>query len=170
MVSKDEGEVIEKGIISLKRKKKMISNDVQGKEDQRFISLLSKFPKLFIDDYSQIIRREGIKHHVKLKESVRIAQKLRQLEIVQKEDPIIEDCVSPIVVVSKKNDIDFENLNDSTKRDQFSLPFRDEILDEIVVYTRQGNVKNVMCQEGIHVDATKIEVIQKGICAKSSLA
>ena len=70
-------------------------------------------------------------------------------------------CVSPIVVVPKKNDIDFKPLNDSTKRDQFSLPFRVEILDEIAVYTSQGNVENVVCQEGIHVDAAKIEVIQK---------
>ena len=70
-------------------------------------------------------------------------------------------CVSPIVVVQKKNDIDFKPLNDSTKRDQFSLPFRDEILDEIVVYTREGNVEKVVCQERIHVDASKIEVIPK---------
>ena len=68
---------------------------------------------------------------------------------------------SPIIVVSKNNDIDFKPLNDSTTRDQFSLPFRDEILDEIVIYTRQGNVDNVMCQEGIQVDESKFEVIQK---------
>ena len=39
--------------------------------------------------------------------------------------------VSRNVVVPTKNDIDFEPLNDSTNQDQFSLPFRDEILDEI---------------------------------------
>ena len=70
-------------------------------------------------------------------------------------------CVSPVVVVPKKNDIDFKPLNDSTKRDQLSVHFRDEILGEIVIYTRQGNVENVVCQEGIHVDGAKIEVIQK---------
>ena len=55
----------------------------------------------------------------------------------------IEDltCVSHIVVVPKKDDIDFKPLNDSTKRDQLSLHFQDEILDEIVVYARQGNVE-----------------------------
>ena len=74
MVCKDEGEVIEEGIITIKRKKKMISNHAHEREDLRFISLLSKFPKLFINDYSQI-RGEGIKHHIKLKESVPIAQK-----------------------------------------------------------------------------------------------
>ena len=29
------------------------------------------------------------------------------------------------------------------------------------MYTRQGNVENVVCQEGVHVDESKIEVIQK---------
>ena len=86
MVSKDEGEVIEDGIITLKGKMKMVSNSVQGKENLRFISLLSKFPKLLINVYSQIKGEDGIKHHIKLKESVPIAQMLQQSEIVQKRD------------------------------------------------------------------------------------
>ena len=65
MVAKDKGEVIEKGMITLKGKKKMISNDIQG-EELRFISLLSKFPKLLINDYSHIRGEEGIKHRIKL--------------------------------------------------------------------------------------------------------
>ena len=69
--------------------------------------------------------------------------------------------VSHVVAIPKKKNIDFKPLNDSSKRDQFLLPFRDEILDEIVIYTRQGNVDNVMCQEGIQVDESKFEVIQK---------
>ena len=48
-------------------------------------------------------------------------------------------------------------------RDQFSLPFRHGIQDEIVIRTRQGNVKNVVCKEGIHVDEAKIKAIQKVI-------
>ena len=52
----------------------MISNNIQGEKYLRFISLLSKFPKLFINDYSQV--------------SVSIAQKLQRLRIVQKEDLI----------------------------------------------------------------------------------
>ena len=60
---------------SLKDKKKIISNDVKGEEDLSFISLLSKFLKLFIE-YGSHIRGEGIKHHIKLKESMPIAQKL----------------------------------------------------------------------------------------------
>ena len=68
-------------------------------------------------------------------------------------------CV-PIVVVLNQNDINFQPLNDSTQRDQFSLPFRDGIVDEIIIYTKQGSVENVVCQEGIHVDEAKIEVIQ----------
>ena len=69
MVSKDEGEGIEeKSDITFKEKEKMISKDVQGEERQRFISLLSEFPKLFINDYSQIRGVDVIKHHINLKE------------------------------------------------------------------------------------------------------
>ena len=35
------------------------------------------------------------------------------------------------------------------------------IVGEMVIYTKQGNVDNVLCQEGIHVDDSKIEGIQK---------
>ena len=53
VVSKNEGEGIEeKSIITLEEKEKMISKDIQGEEHQRFISLLSKFPKLLINVYS----------------------------------------------------------------------------------------------------------------------
>jgi hypothetical protein len=139
MVSKEEEEVIEeKSIITLKGKKKMISNDVQGEEDLRFISLFFKFTKLFINEYSQI-RVEGIKHHIKL-ENLKF--------------------VSLIVVVPKEKDVNFQSLNDSTKRDLFLLPFRDEILDEMVIHKKQGNVENVVCQEESHVDEAKIDIIQ----------
>ena len=122
MVSNEEEEVIEeKSIITFGEKEKMISKNIRG-EHQRFISLLFKFPKLFIIDYSQI-RGEDIK--------------LEDLKFV-----------SPIVVVSKENDIDFKPLND-------------DIEDEMVGYTKQGSVDNVLYQEGIHVDDSKIEVIQK---------
>ena len=72
-------------IITLKEKEKMISEDIQGEERQRFISLLSEFPKLFINDYSQIRGVDVIKHHINLKEgSVPVAQKLRQLGMVKR--------------------------------------------------------------------------------------
>ena len=93
---------------------------------------------LFIIDYAQI-RVEGIKHHIKL---------------------VDLKFVSPIVVVPKEKDINFQPLNDSTKRDLFLLPFRDDILDEMVIHTRQVDVENVVHQEGIHVDEAKINVIQ----------
>ena len=172
VVSTKEEVIEEKSIITLEEKENMISNDIQVEEYLRFISLLSKFPKLLINVYSQIKGEDGIKHHIKVKESVPIAQMLQQFEVVQKEDHKallqesfiynMEDlkCVSPIVVVPKKNEIYFKPLIDSTKRDQFLLPFRDEIVDEIVVYTKQGSVENVVCQEGIHVES-RIEVIQK---------
>ena len=56
--------------------------------------------------------------------------------------------VSPIVVVPKKNDIDFKPLND-------------DIEDEMVGYTKQGSVDNVLYKEGGHVDEAKLDVIQK---------
>ena len=55
VVSKDEGEGIEeKSIIKLDEKEKTISNHIQGEEHLRFISLLSKIPKVFINNYSHI--------------------------------------------------------------------------------------------------------------------
>ena len=129
----------EEGIINLKEKKKKISNDLQGEEHIRFISLSTKFPKLFISSCSKLKGADVMKHHIKLKESVPIAQKLRRFGILQKEDLIKEfkellhgsfiyhmehlKCMSLIVVVPKKNDINFKPLNDSTKQDRFSLPF-----------------------------------------------
>ena len=85
MVFKGKEEVIEEDIITLKEKKMMISNDIQGEEHLRFISLLSKFPKLLINVNSQIKGENGMKHHIKLKESIPIAQMLQQSEVVQKE-------------------------------------------------------------------------------------
>ena len=117
----------------------MISKDIQGEEDQRFIFLLSKFPKLLIYVYSQIKGEDVIQHHIKLKESIPIGQMLQQSGVVQKEDLQtllpesfiyhMEDlkCVSPIVLVSKKNDIDFKPLN-----------------YEVIVYKRQGSMENVV--------------------------
>ena len=117
------------------------------------------------------------KYHINLKESVSISPKLRQLSVEQKEEFMqefnawlqessnykMEDlrCVSPIVLVPKKNEINFKALNDSTKRDEFSLPSRDEIVDKMVVYTKQGSVDNMLCQKGFHVDDSKINIITK---------
>ena len=70
----------------IKGKKKIISNDLRGEEDLRFISLLSKFPKLLINVYSHLKGKDDIIHHIKLKESVPIVQMLQQWEVVQKED------------------------------------------------------------------------------------
>ena len=99
MVSRDEGEVTEKGIITLKGKKMMISNNVQEKEDLR----------LFKNDYSRI-REEGIKHDIKL-QWLGIVQKgelTKEFKALLQSSFIyhVEDlkCVSPIVVVPKNND------------------------------------------------------------------
>ena len=169
VVSKDEGEGIEeKSIIKLDEKEKTISNHIQGEEHLRFISLLSKIPKVFINNYSHIKGEDGMKHHIKLKESIPIAQTLQQLESMQKKDlkALLQEsfvyqmedskCMSPIIVVLKQKDITFQPLIDSNKQDDFSLPFRDEIVDEIVVYTKQVRAENVMCLEGVTMDESKI--------------
>ena len=154
----DEG-----GLITMQQKEKMISKDLKGQERQQFINLISEFPNLFISDYSHIRGVDVIQHHINLKEGrIPIAQKLRRLGYVQKEALLkefkallqasfiyhMEDlkCVSPIVLVSKKNDIDFKPLN-----------------NEVIIYARQVDVENVVCQEGIHVDEAKTKVVQKVI-------
>ena len=154
VISKEEKEDNkEEETITLEQREKMISKDIQGEDRQRFVSLLSEFPRLFINDYSQIRGVDVIKHQIKLKEgSEPVAQKLRRLGTVQKEALLkevkallragfiypVEDSewVSPVVVVPKKNGkwrvcVDFKPLNAATKRDHFPLPFQDEILDEI---------------------------------------
>ena len=53
MISKEEKEDNkEEETITLEQREKMISKDIQGEERQRFVSLLSEFPRLFINDYS----------------------------------------------------------------------------------------------------------------------
>ena len=49
-----------------------ISKDIQEEEHQRFTSLLSKFPKIFINEYLQIRGVDIIKHHIDLKEVNRL--------------------------------------------------------------------------------------------------
>ena len=83
---------------------------------------------MIISDYSHIRSVDVIQHHINLKEGrITIAQKLRRLGYVQKEALLkefkallqasfiyhMEDlkCVSPIVLVSKNNDIDCKPLN-----------------------------------------------------------
>ena len=134
------------------------------------ISLLSKFLKLLINVYSQIKGEDCFKDLIKLK--VPIAQTLQESKVVQKKDhkALLQESfiyhmenlkfVSLIVVVPKEKDVNFQSLNDSTKRDLFLLPFRDEILDEMVIHKKQGNVENVVCQEESHVDEAKIDIIQ----------
>ena len=123
----DEG-----GLITMEQKEKMISKDLKGQERQQFINLISEFPNLFISDYSHIRGVDVIQHHINLKEGrIPVPQKLRRLGYVQKEALLkefkallqasfiyhMEDlkCVSPIVVVPKKNDINFKHFNPSTK-------------------------------------------------------
>jgi hypothetical protein len=115
------------------------------------------------------------KYRINLKESIRISPKLQPLgvegQLLQEVKAWLQEgfnynmedlkSVPPMALVPMKNEIDFKPVSNSIKRDEFSLPFQDEIIDEMVIYTKQGNVDNVLCQEGIHVDDSKIEGIQK---------
>ena len=77
ILNKGKEKVIEEGIIALKEKKKKNSTDIKGEEHLRFISLSTKFTKLSISSCSNIKGVDVMKHHIKVKENVPIAQKLR---------------------------------------------------------------------------------------------
>ncbi|MCO5569091.1 hypothetical protein L7F22_022798 [Adiantum nelumboides] len=118
--------------------------------------MLEGYPRLFIDGYDQITG--VVQHHIKLKDGAKpVVQRLRRLGVIQQDALLsevrkllnagfiypIEDSkwVSPIVVTPKKNGkwqvcVDYKPLNAATKRDHFPLPFKDEILNEVVGYER----------------------------------
>ena len=60
--------------------------------------------------------------------------------------------LSPIVVVPKKNGklricVDFRRLNAATKKDPYSLPFTDEVLDTVIGYAAYSFIN---CFSGYH--------------------
>ncbi|MCO5607805.1 hypothetical protein L7F22_062006 [Adiantum nelumboides] len=137
---------------------KMLAKDLTQEERQAYLTMLEGYPKLFIDDYDQIVGVSMMQHHINLKDGAKpVVQWLRRLGVVQQNALLsklrkllnvgfiylVEDSewVSPIVVTPKKNGKwrvcgDYKPLNVATKRDHFPLPFQDEILNKVAGYER----------------------------------
>ena len=135
-----------------------MASDLTIEEERNYLTMLSKFPKLFITDYTQIVGVDAIEHRIELKPATKpVAQKLRRLGVVQRNALLAEvnkllkasfiyavenlEWVSPVVVTPKKNGkwrvcVDYKPLNAATKRDHFPLPFQDEILNEVAGHER----------------------------------
>jgi len=100
--------------------KEMLAKDLIEEEKRDYLTMLSKYPKLFITDYTQIVGVDSIEHRIELKSATKpVAQKLRRLGVVQRNALLAEvnrllkasfiyavenlDWVSPVVVTPKKN-------------------------------------------------------------------
>ncbi|MCO5604138.1 hypothetical protein L7F22_058298 [Adiantum nelumboides] len=135
------------------RLRKMLAKDLTKEEEEDYINMFQRYPHFFITDYSMIKGVDVIQHHSDLKlDAKAVAQKLRRLGVVQQEALLFEvnrvlkadfiypetnsEWISPVVVTRKKNGkwrvcVDYKPLNATTKRDHFSLPSQDEILNEV---------------------------------------
>ncbi|MCO5570538.1 hypothetical protein L7F22_024261 [Adiantum nelumboides] len=140
------------------RFRNMLAKDLTKEEEEDYINMFKRYPRLFITDYSMIKGVDVIQHHIDLKPDAKpVAQKLRRLGVVQQEAllyevnkllkagfiyPVINfEWVSPVIVTPKKNgkwrvSVDYKPLNAATKRDHFPLPFQDEILNEVARHER----------------------------------
>ena len=59
---------------------KMLCLDVLAMEKEQYLRMLSKFTKLFITSYEEIIRFKGKDLHIKLRERVKLVQqRLRRM-------------------------------------------------------------------------------------------
>ena len=123
----------------------MLAEDLTSEEKESYGALLEKFPKLFVNDYSQMRGAKSVVHEIKLKENAKpIAQKLRRLGTIQRHVLEMEvskllkagfiyqvddaQWISPVVIVPKKGNkwrvcVDFHPLNAATKRHHYPLPF-----------------------------------------------
>ncbi|MCO5560520.1 hypothetical protein L7F22_014135 [Adiantum nelumboides] len=140
----------------------MLSKTLTWEEREDFKQMLRKFPRLFAKDYTDVQGMDAIQHKIELKPEIKPkAQKLRRLGVIKEQALLKEvqkllaagfiypvenfEWVSPVVVTPKKNGkwrvcVDYRPLNEATKRDHFSLPFQDEILNEVA-----GKEKYTIC-------------------------
>ncbi|MCO5610553.1 hypothetical protein L7F22_064792 [Adiantum nelumboides] len=140
----------------------MLSETLTQGERVEYNQMLQKFPNLFVKDYINVRGVDIVQHQIELKpESQPRAQKLRRLGVVKEEALLKEvkkllsagfiypvdnsEWVSLVVVTPKKNGkwrvcVDYQPLNEATKRDHFPLPFQDEILNEVA-----GHEKYTVC-------------------------
>ena len=66
--------------------------------------------------------------------------------------------LSPIVVVSKKNDklricVNFRRLNAATKKDRYPLPFTDEVLNIVIGYAAYSFIDCFSGYHQVHIHA-----------------
>ena len=137
---------------------KMLAKDLTPAEKENFKVMLRNYPSLFISNYSEIAGVTVVEHQINLKANQKpMAQKLRHLGRIQQEALLadvrklaktgliytVEDSkwVFAVVVAPKKNNkwricVDYKPLNIATKRDHFSLPFQDEILNKVASHER----------------------------------
>eukprot|EP00253_Pinus_taeda_P035613 PITA_35613 len=113
---------------------------------------------IYIEENSRPIRQPQRRMNPNLREIVK--EELQKLLNVNFIYPISNSrWVSPLVIVHKKNGkwrvcIDYRELNKSTLKDHFPLPFIDQVLDTLAVYGDSfeealGNLENVLvrCKE-----------------------
>lgn len=115
--------------------------------------LCVKYEKLFVTNMRQLPQTNLKTHQIKLKPDAKPARQMlrrikpEHMQAVKKElqellaanciFPVqFSDWVSPLVIVIKKNGkvrvcIDYRKLNKATQKDNFPIPFIDEILDEV---------------------------------------
>ncbi|MCO5588722.1 hypothetical protein L7F22_042681 [Adiantum nelumboides] len=116
------------------RFKNMLAKDLTKEEEEDYINMFKRYPHLFITDYSMIKGVDVIQHHIDLKPNAKpVAQKLRKLGVVQQEALLTEP------------------LNAATKRDHFSLPFQDEILNEVAGHERYTVCDGYLGYYQIHI-------------------
>ncbi|MCO5609587.1 hypothetical protein L7F22_063817 [Adiantum nelumboides] len=137
---------------------KMLSPDLTSHEKGVYLHMLQQFPNLFITSYEEIRGFKGEEINIPIKEGAQpMRQKLRRMGQVQlnalKEEvdkllkagfiyPVsIADWVIPVVVTPKKDGkwrvcANYKPLNAAMKRDPYSLPFIDDILDSVAGHER----------------------------------
>ncbi|MCO5598338.1 hypothetical protein L7F22_052432 [Adiantum nelumboides] len=146
--------------LSVKKKliQNMLSNDLAPREKKEYLTMLDKFPNLFITSYQEIRDFVGDPVKIELVEGAKpVRQKLRRMgkeqmnALKEKVDKLLNagfivpvdnaEWVSPVVVTPKKDGrwrvcIDYKPLNAVTKKDPYPLPFIDQLLDAVAGFER----------------------------------
>ncbi|MCO5599374.1 hypothetical protein L7F22_053476 [Adiantum nelumboides] len=119
--------------LSVKREliQNMLSSDLAPGEKKEYLTMLDKFPNLFITSYQEIRSfRDALKEEV---------DKLLNAGFIVPVDNA--EWVSLVVVTPKKDGrwrvcIDYKPLNVVTKKDPYPLPFIDQLLDAVARFER----------------------------------
>ncbi|MCO5555449.1 hypothetical protein L7F22_008994 [Adiantum nelumboides] len=136
----------------------MLRSDLAPGEKREYLTMLDKFPNLFITSYQEIRGFVGDPVKIELVEGEKpVRQKLRrmgkdQMNALKEEvDKLLNagfivpvdnaEWVSPVVVTPKKDGrwrvcIDYKPSNAVTKKDPYPLPFIDQLLDTVAGFER----------------------------------